>query len=255
MLVVIGLDGATWPYIKEHLDELPTFKYLVDTYPSGELECNVRPLGSATAWTTIFTGMWPEHHRVLMDVHRLPKHLPWLWQFASRPIVLCLPVTKRPRPFCLNAKIKDAGNLAWPGTLPEIAKSTATMAELVIEHVQKEPDLLIAVFTALDKVAHCWIDNQYEMLLHYRLIDQALATLLPHIEREQFVILSDHGMCPIVEMEEAGWSARDPRQTDRSGGHSPHGLIISNAGTCRFVTQVYKMLKRLLFEEDVDDRA
>lgn len=64
-LVIVGLDGADWNVVDRlrAAGRLPEISALVDTGARGELETFKRAL-SPVVWTSIATGMRPEHHGV-----------------------------------------------------------------------------------------------------------------------------------------------------------------------------------------------
>lgn len=249
MIAVIGLDGATWPYIEEHLGDLPTFKYLVDRYQAGRLECDVRPIGSVSSWTTAFTGLPVEEHGLTLFLERdeVPPDLPWVWRGISDAIVLALPVCKPP--LCAKARLPEWRDIVWPNSLPLIAESTRFLAQKSIKFLRQKPQLFIVVFPAIDRVAHHWIGNDHEMKGHHIRIDTALKEMLPYFEDGPFLIMSDHGMCPLSEMVEKGWGGLNPKMNPSGGGHSPHGMILGNRRICDRISEVRDVLDMLIVDE------
>ena len=64
-IVIIGLDGASWPVLEKLADEgkLPNIKHLMDTGVSGPL-MSLDVTASPIVWTSIASGKLPERHGV-----------------------------------------------------------------------------------------------------------------------------------------------------------------------------------------------
>lgn len=69
-LYLLGIDGLSFDFIKDHLEQLPTFKESFDNGDAKVLKSNFPP-DSIPAWITIFTGESPAEHGVLDSIDYL----------------------------------------------------------------------------------------------------------------------------------------------------------------------------------------
>ncbi len=69
-LYILGIDGLSFNFIKDHLEELPAFKESYDNGRSKVLK-SIFPPDSIPAWITIFTGESPAEHGVLDSIDYL----------------------------------------------------------------------------------------------------------------------------------------------------------------------------------------
>jgi hypothetical protein len=72
-LVVLGIDGLDHGWIRDHLDELPTFRRFAEQGVLAPLP-SIFPPDSIPAWITIFTGMPPDQHGVIESIDYLAKN-------------------------------------------------------------------------------------------------------------------------------------------------------------------------------------
>ena len=114
-LIVIGLDGAPYPMIKQWTEEgtLPNLAQLIERGSAGVLRSTL-PVHSPTAWASFMTGMNPGKHGVFDFVRRAPDsyqlqviraeqiHGASLWRLLSeagrRVGVMNVPMTYPPEP-------------------------------------------------------------------------------------------------------------------------------------------------------------
>ena len=61
MILVLGIDAATWTVITPNLDKLPTFSKLCEIGKCQELTLKEKPI-SASIWCGMFCGKTPEEH-------------------------------------------------------------------------------------------------------------------------------------------------------------------------------------------------
>ncbi|MCP2520244.1 alkaline phosphatase family protein [Candidatus Aminicenantes bacterium AC-335-A11] len=75
-IVIIGLDGASWNFIRPLLEEgkLPNIKKIVNEGSYGTLQ-TIRPTRSIVIWTSIATGKIPQKHGILNWVFLKNKEL------------------------------------------------------------------------------------------------------------------------------------------------------------------------------------
>jgi len=69
-LYILGIDGLSFDFINEHIEQLPTFKSSFDRGESKILK-SIFPPDSIPAWITIFTGESPAEHGILDSIDYL----------------------------------------------------------------------------------------------------------------------------------------------------------------------------------------
>jgi len=69
-LYLLGIDGLSFDFIKDHLDQLPAFKKSFDNKGAKVLK-SIFPPDSIPAWITIFTGNSPAEHGILDSIDYL----------------------------------------------------------------------------------------------------------------------------------------------------------------------------------------
>ena len=72
-VVLVGLDGADWQVARPLMEagRLPVLRSLVEEGASGELR-SIEPMISPALWTTVVTGVLPEHHGIRDFVYKEP---------------------------------------------------------------------------------------------------------------------------------------------------------------------------------------
>ncbi len=248
-MLIIGLDGATWSKINANLDELPNFKKLKEKYKHAVLECDVRPVHSAPSWTTIFTGVLPSEHGVLdfaideKQRSELENRSDFIWKIAKSAVVM--PVAIAIPPIAYNFSLDKWESLVFSITSEEMNESTTYTLERTIELLQSKnrPELIVSIFYETDRAQHVYWHDEAKIVAHYANIDKALGKLMPFFEKENFLILSDHGFTNAQETKDNKW---DTVRSNQTGGHHPSGIVISNLEPPRKVTQVYSFIKKEL---------
>jgi len=232
MLAVIGFDGATPSFITEHLDDLPTFKRVIDLYGLGILKSPYSPITSAKAWTTIFTGVSPRKHGVedyitgqkLLRRQDIPATFAWEFleerglKVAALNIVTLLP------PINYNCEMMEWIPQNLSITEEEMTASSDVLIQKSVKLLDSKLDFFAVVFPSIDRASHLYWGTE-KVLTRYKKADQALSILLDNIQGD-FMIISDHGF---QTMEQAAIHQHE-NQLDRSrkGGHHPDGIIICN---------------------------
>ena len=62
-VAIIGIDGLSWSVLAKYLPYLPSIRRLLSSSVRGSLLCE--PPITPPSWTSIFTGVPPEKHKVL----------------------------------------------------------------------------------------------------------------------------------------------------------------------------------------------
>lgn len=253
MIAAIGLDGATWSIIKPNLDKLPTFRQLLDRSFHSTLLCDVRPVHSAPSWTTLFTGLKTDEHAITNFVMEenarqalLRKKL-FLWDRIQKSQAMCVPLALPP--INHQYELKDWESVVLSITREEMRASTDRLLKDVKEAVQsKALDFLAVVFPETDRAQHIFWHQPQVVLEHYQHVDAMLAQLMPMLEREDFLILSDHGFTDAAETRRNNW---DTVRENQTGGHHPEGIAISNRPCPQRVSEVYAFLKQIAVEKGI----
>jgi predicted AlkP superfamily phosphohydrolase/phosphomutase len=241
-VIVIGIDGATWKIIKPNLDKLPTFNYLLKKYYHDTLVCDVRPVHSAPSWTTVFTGLMPNEHKIkdfVMDkreIEKLKNNDHFIWKKVKNSIVLSLPISFPPISY--NCELNNWEKIILSITDEEMFESTKVLLKKSKSLLRKNPKLFIVVFYETDRAQHIFWKNKKKVLEHYKNVDGALGELMKFVN-QNFVILSDHGFTDAEETRKNNWDIVRKNQT---GGHHPDGIIISNIPPPTKISDVYSFI-------------
>jgi len=247
-MIVIGFDGATWNFIEPYLSDLPNFKAFREKYEWSALECDVRPVHSAASWTTAFSGLSPEQHGLtdfLMkkeDIKELESRKIFVWDEAEDSVVMGVPSSLPP----LTKNYYDEN---WVKNVLSI--KAEEMFESTKHNVQEckrilstqKPGLLISIFMETDRAQHVYWTDKKQLLKHYQSCDKALGELAPFLEKEDFLVMSDHGFTNAEETRQNGWDKVKPNQT---GGHHPLGIAISNLEPPKKISEVAEFIRARL---------
>lgn len=229
-MIVVGLDGATWSVIKPNLGHLPALGQLLQRYRHSTLVCDVRPVHSAASWTTIFSGQTPEQHGirhfVMEEAGRkaLLARKMFIWDRVPRAIAMCIPIAIPPLNH--NYELRDWQWVMLATAEEEMYRSTEKLvADAIAAMEYGDAGLIAVVFSETDRAQHMLWHKPELVLKHYQNIDRALAKLMPYLEKDDFLILSDHGFTDAEETRRNGW---DTVRDNQTGGHHPDGIAISN---------------------------
>jgi predicted AlkP superfamily phosphohydrolase/phosphomutase len=251
MFTVIGFDGASPEFLLKHQDDLPTFKLLIDCYGLGILKSPYNPIRSATAWTTIFTGISPKKHGVVDFISNQKlfrrKDVPatFVWELledkglkvAALNIVALLP------PINYNCDMMEWVPQNLSITEEEMSNSSKTLTEKSIELLDSGLDFFAVVYPSIDRASHLFWGTE-KVLTRYKAADNALASLLEHIKGD-FMIVSDHGFQSMEQAVIQG--CEDQLDRSRTGGHHPEGIVICNfAGRPKELIEVTPTIYRRL---------
>jgi predicted AlkP superfamily phosphohydrolase/phosphomutase len=247
-MIVLGIDGATWDIIKPNLDKLPTFKKLLDTYKHSTLECDVRPVHSAASWTTIFSGLLPEQHGQTFFAmgeekrKELVDRKIFIWDKLDRAIVMAIPVSLPP--INVNYDLRNWEAHILSTTEDEMFTSTKKLLNETVSAIEYGDAKLVAVvFSETDRAQHMFWHQKDIMLKHYQSIDSMLERMLPFLEKQDFLILSDHGFTDAEETKKNNW---DKVLDNQTGGHHPMGIAISNLEPPEKVSEVCVFIEKTL---------
>jgi len=209
MILVLGIDAATWTVINPNLDSLPTFRRLCETGRCGTITLREKPV-SPSIWCGMFCGKTFEEHghdsfAAGGDiVKREDIRVDFIWDILSRegkrikalnvPFVVppySFGVDFRPVGFGLPTNEKE-----WHEELDRVTGETRTL-------LSQGLDVVIAVYTLLDRIQHFhWGEDC--VAEWYRRVDGRLGELLFDSgfldnPENRLIVISDHGFCSFGE--------------------------------------------------------
>lgn len=206
-VVLLVVDGLGWNQLEARRAAAPTLSTL-----DGGAITTVAPSTTATALTSISTGLPPGEHGVMG--YRIAVHGEVLnvlrWNTASGDARQTIPPTK------LQVQPAFGGQRPPVVTRAEFARSGFTMAHLdetrftgyrtlgtltseVVRLVKAGEPFVYAYYEGLDKVSHEYgLGAQYEEELRW--IDHLVATLLDHLPAGTvLVVTADHGQVEVPQ--------------------------------------------------------
>ncbi|MFC1938106.1 alkaline phosphatase family protein [Chloroflexota bacterium] len=236
MIFVLGIDAATFRVIKPNFGKLPTFKKLCEIGKCQELVLKEKPV-SPSVWCGMFSGKTVEEHRhesfAVRDklVKREDIEVEFIWDILHKdgkkvrvlniPFVVppyCFGVDFRPVGFGLPTNEKE-----WQEELDRVSEKTS---ELLVE----SPDLIISVYTLLDRVQHFhWGEDcvvKWYMRLDSKIGQILLTTAFLEEKKNKLIVISDHGFCSFGEAK----IQTLPQRTDKGnlkGDHDENAILIT----------------------------
>lgn len=206
--LVLGIDGASWNVINPHLDYLKNFARSIKTGRPREILLQEKPI-SAAIWCGMFSGKTVEEHghseftKNGKIVKREDIPVKFIWDILDDKIdVRVLNVPFVVPPYSFNVEFKPIG-FGLPSNEREWREELARLTEKTIEQLSEGPDLLISVFTLLDRVQHFhW--GEAVVLKWYKRLDEKLGKILFDSgflseSENKLIIISDHGFCSFGE--------------------------------------------------------
>jgi len=202
---VLGIDAATWSVITPNLQKLQNLKRLIEVGKSKVVTLKEKPI-SASVWCGMFSGKLLEEHKhesyVVNGeiVKREDIKVDFIWDIlhAEGKVVKALNVPFVVPTFSFGVKnFKPIGfglptnEKEWNEELEEV---TAKTKELIAE----KPDVLISVYTLLDRIQHFHWGEDY-VVEWYKRMDDKIGELIFDTgfldENNKLIVISDHGFC------------------------------------------------------------
>jgi predicted AlkP superfamily phosphohydrolase/phosphomutase len=236
MILVLGVDAATWTIVKPNLDKLPAFKKLCETGKGEELVLTEKPI-SPSIWCGMFCGKTYQEHRhdsyVVDDniVRREDINVDFIWDILQKEgkEVRALNVPFIVPPYSFGVDFKPAGfglptnEKEWQDELERLTAKTKDM-------LLQKPDLLISVYTLLDRIQHFhWGEDcvlEWYQKLDTKLGELFLDTGFLDSKDNKLILISDHGFCSFGEAK----IQTLPRETEQGilkGDHHENALLIT----------------------------
>ena len=202
--LVLGIDAATWTIIKPNLEVLPNFRKLLETCESGTIHLKEKPY-SPPLWCGMFCGKTPEEHGhkeyvVNVEVQtREDINVDFIWDIMDSKgyDIRALNVPFVVPPYNFNVDFKPVG-FGLPTNEKEWEEELEKVTEKTIDILKERPDVLIAVFTSLDRIQHFhWGESL--VLDWYKKMDKRLGEILFGTgfldDENKMILISDHGFC------------------------------------------------------------
>ncbi|NOR78945.1 MAG: hypothetical protein GQ523_11160 [Methanophagales archaeon] len=233
--LVLGIDAATWSVITPNLSKLKNFKRLIDLGKNKTITLKEKPI-SASVWCGMFSGKLPAEHKhesyVVNDeiVKRADIKVDFIWDIlhARGKNVKALNVPFVVPPYSFNVDFKPIGfglptnEKEWEEELERVTEETKFLME-------EKPDLLIAVYTLLDRIQHFHWGEDY-VLEWYRKMDDKIGELIFDTGfldgNNKLIVISDHGFCSFGEAKVQTL----PEHTDKGklkGDHHEDAFLVT----------------------------
>lgn len=236
MIFVLGIDAATWTVVKPNLDKLDNFRWLCEKGKSKELVLKEKPI-SPSVWCGMFCGKTPQEHgheAFVVDgniVKREDIKVDFIWDIISREgkEVKALNVPFIVPPYCFGVAFKPIG-FGLPTNEKEWQQELETVSAKTKELLTQKPDVLISVYTLLDRIQHFhWGEDC--VLEWYKKVDDKIGELVADSgflddKSNSLIIISDHGFCSFGEAK----IQTLPRETEEGtlkGDHHENALLIT----------------------------
>ena len=232
--LVLGVDAATWNMIEPNLDELPNWKRLVEECDAGTVVLEEEPL-SPLIWCGMFSGSYyDEHgHREFVEdgniVEREDLDVDFLWDELEEKDVRALNVPFVVPTYSYRVDFEPVG-YGLPTTEEEWKDELEKVTEKTKEMLNEGPDVLVSVFTTLDRVQHFhWGENM--VLDWYKKMDERLGEILFDTgfledEENRLILISDHGFCSFGEAE-VQTLPEETEHGELKGDHHEEAVVVT----------------------------
>ncbi|PTD94193.1 hypothetical protein C9439_03860 [archaeon SCG-AAA382B04] len=252
--LILGIDAATWDVVKPNLEELPYFNKLIDICEIKNLEISEAPL-SPLIWTGMFSGTYYEEHNhkeFVEDneiVSRDDLDFSFIWdELDEKMDVRALNVPFIVPTYSYNVDYEPVG-FGLPTDEEEWKEELEKISDKTKEILKEEPDLVISVFTLLDRVQHFhWGEDK--VLEWYKKLDKKLGELLfdsGFLEKKEnkLIIVSDHGFCGFDEAE-VQTLPKEGSERELKGDHSREAILLTKNinGEIENPQDIYKVIKK-----------
>lgn len=236
MILVLGIDAATWTVIGPNLAELQSFRRLCDIGNCKELVLTEKPI-SPSIWCGMFSGKTFEEHghdsfaaggRI---VRREDIKVDFVWDILQREgqKVIALNIPFIVPPFSFGVEFKPVG-FGLPMNEQEWQEELERVTAETMELLAQEPDVLIATYTFLDRVQHFHWGEEC-VLEWYRKLDSKLDELLFDTgfldnKSNKLIVVSDHGFCSFGEAK-VQTLPLESESGQLKGDHHENALLIT----------------------------
>jgi predicted AlkP superfamily phosphohydrolase/phosphomutase len=236
VILVLGIDAATWTVVRPNLDKLPNFRKLCQIGKCSDLIITEKPV-SPSIWCGMFCGKtYAEHgHDSFVKGGNIVKRedikVEFIWDILERQgkrvVALNVPFVVPPYSFGVNYRPVGFG-------LPTSEKEWQAELETITAHTKEllaqKPDLLISVYTLLDRVQHFhWGEDC--VLDWYKKLDSKIGELIFDTrfledKANKLIVISDHGFCSFGEAK-IQTLPKETMQGILKGDHHENALLIT----------------------------
>jgi phosphoadenosine phosphosulfate reductase len=232
MMLVLGLDAATWKVIKPNIDKLPNLKKLMEEGKHKTITLEERP-HSASVWCSIFSGKTQEEHGhrdFVIDGELQTREdikVKFVWDILDRLVdIRALNIPFVYPPYNYNCEYKAVG-YGLSSDPVELEEDMNLLTEKGKEILRDKPDALMMVYTMLDKMSHFhW--GEPVLLDWYRKIDDKVGELLSFTdEKDKIIVISDHGFCDWDEVEGEHTLPKETPEGKIKGDHHKEAILIT----------------------------
>ena len=236
MILVLGIDAATWTVVRPNLDKLPTLKHLVNIGKSKEYVIKEKPV-SPSIWCGMFCGKpFSEHgHENFVVKGELVKRedikVDFIWDTLTRvgKKVVALNVPFVVPPYTYGTGFRPVG-FGLPTNEKEWQEELDRITSKVKELISEKPDVLIAVYTLLDRVQHFhW--GEPLVVEWYQKLDKKLEEVLFDTgfldnPENRLIMISDHGFCSFGEAK-VQTLPKKTEEGELKGDHHENAFLIT----------------------------
>jgi predicted AlkP superfamily phosphohydrolase/phosphomutase len=235
MIFVLGIDAATWTVIRPNLDKLNNFQKLSTIGTAKELVLKEKPI-SPSIWCGMFSGKTPEEHgheSYVVNgniVKREDIKVDFIWDILHKEEkkVKALNVPFIVPPYSFGVDFKPVG-FGLPTNEKEWQEELERVTEKTKELLLQKPDLLISVYTLLDRIQHFhWGEDC--VVEWYKRVDEKIGEILFDTgflnKDNKLIVISDHGFCSFGEAK----IQTLPEETEHGrlkGDHHENALLIT----------------------------
>jgi len=236
MILVLGIDAATWTVITPNLAKLPSFRRLCNIGKSKELILTEKPI-SASVWCGMFCGKTPQEHgheSYVVNgniVKREDIKVDFIWDIVHREgkAARALNVPFVVPPYCFKVNFRPIG-FGLPTNEREWQEELERITEKTAELLAQKPELLISVYTLLDRIQHFhWGESC--VVEWYKKLDDKIGEIIfdtgfLNSKDNRLIVISDHGFCSFGEAK----IQTLPKETEQGilkGDHHENALVIT----------------------------
>jgi len=236
MILVLGIDAATWTVITPNLDKLENFRRLCDIGRSKELVLKEKPI-SPSIWCGMFCGKTFEEHGHDSFavggsiVKREDIKVDFIWDILHREgkNVKALNVPFVVPPYSFGVDFRPVG-FGLPTNEKEWQEELERVTEKTKELLAQRPDVLISCYTLLDRIQHFhWGEDC--VLEWYKKVDDKIGELIFDTaflddKDNKLIVISDHGFCSFGEAK-IQTLPRKSEAGELKGDHHENALLIT----------------------------
>ncbi len=236
MILVLGIDAATWTVISPNLDRLPSFARLCRMGRCSEMVLQETPI-SPSVWCGMFCGRLPEEHKhgsFVKEgklVRRQDIGVEFIWDVLHREghKVRALNIPFVVPPYSFNVDFKPVG-FGLPTNEKEWQEELERITQKAKELMAEGPDLLIAAYTLLDRVQHFHWGEECVLEWYIRL-DSKMGELLFDSgfldnKGSKLIVISDHGFCSFGESKVQTLPLKS-EHGELKGDHHENALLVT----------------------------